>query len=82
MIAILFATARVSADRLKVSSRIRTDPHVLPCWWYDERTDAGEFLRVPDLSSVRIHIAKGRAVTDALDARARISGVPQTGGDG
>src|SRR5206468_10902310 len=75
-------SARIPADRLKVSSWIRRNPYVLPRRGDHQRSDPPELLRAADGSALFVDVAKRRAMSGSPDAGTCIGRVVKPRGHG
>jgi NUDIX domain-containing protein len=79
VVEVLPSAGRVSADRLDVAHRMRTDPDLLPGRRDDELADALEHLRVVDALAVCVEIFESTATPPASDARTGTVGAAESG---
>jgi hypothetical protein len=82
VIAILLATFRVAADRLKMPVGIRTDPDESPRWRNGHGPDAIQYLFVSNRLAVGSDIGETFPRTLSNNARPRIGNITQSGDGG
>src|SRR5207249_3286630 len=80
VIPVLFPAARITARRLQVSFRIRTNPHILPCRRNRERPNAFEIGSIADGTVIRALVTEAERDHLTPDAGTIVGDVMKTGG--